>query len=87
MIKLVLLRHGQSTWNKENKFTGWTDVPLSEQGVQEAHEAGKVLKREGYSFDICFDSFLKRFLFLEITFFISVSEIREIFVNDKIGLT
>ncbi len=60
MHKLVLLRHGESTWNKENLFTGWTDVDLSENGVQEAREAGQVLKREGYTFDIAFTSVLKR---------------------------
>ena len=59
-IKLVLLRHGESTWNKENKFTGWTDVDLSEKGISEAHEAGKVLKKEGYEFDMAFTSVLKR---------------------------
>ena len=60
MHKVVLLRHGQSTWNKENKFTGWVDVDLSEKGIVEAKEAGKVLKDEGYSFDIAFTSLLKR---------------------------
>jgi 2,3-bisphosphoglycerate-dependent phosphoglycerate mutase len=60
MHKLVLLRHGESTWNKENLFTGWTDVDLSEKGVQEAHEAGKVLLKEGYTFDRAFTSVLKR---------------------------
>lgn len=60
MIKLVLLRHGESTWNRENKFTGWTDVELSEKGKQEAHNAGKLLKKEGYLFDIAFTSVLKR---------------------------
>jgi 2,3-bisphosphoglycerate-dependent phosphoglycerate mutase len=60
MIKLVLLRHGESIWNKENKFTGWTDVDLSEIGVKEAHGAGKVLKNESYDFDIAFTSVLKR---------------------------
>jgi 2,3-bisphosphoglycerate-dependent phosphoglycerate mutase len=60
VVKLVLLRHGESVWNKENKFTGWTDVDLSEKGVQEAHEAGKVLKAEGFTFDIAFTSVLKR---------------------------
>ena len=60
MHKLVLLRHGESTWNKENLFTGWTDVDLSEKGVQEAHEAGKVLLKEGYTFDLAFTSVLKR---------------------------
>jgi len=60
MIKIVLVRHGQSTWNLENKFTGWTDVDLSEQGVNEAHEAAKVLKEREYSFDVAFTSVLKR---------------------------
>ena len=60
MIKLVLVRHGQSMWNLENKFTGWTDVDLSEQGVKEAHEAGKILKEKGFKFDLAFTSVLKR---------------------------
>jgi len=60
MYKLVLLRHGESTWNKENKFTGWTDVDLSEKGLSEAKKAGEVLKKEGYTFDIAFTSVLKR---------------------------
>ncbi len=59
-IKLVLLRHGESTWNKENKFTGWTDVDLSDKGMAEAREAGKVLKKERYEFDVAFTSVLKR---------------------------
>ena len=60
MSKLVLLRHGESTWNKENRFTGWTDVDLSEQGVFEAQKAGDVLKEEGYTFDMAYTSVLKR---------------------------
>lgn len=60
MKKLVLLRHGESTWNKENRFTGWTDVDLSERGVNEAKEAGKVLKEKGFKFDIAYTSYLKR---------------------------
>ncbi|HLO90317.1 MAG TPA: 2,3-diphosphoglycerate-dependent phosphoglycerate mutase [Lentimicrobium sp.] len=60
MKKLVLLRHGESTWNKENRFTGWTDVDLSERGVNEAKEAGKVLKENGFFFNIAYTSFLKR---------------------------
>ena len=60
MIKLVLVRHGQSIWNLENRFTGWTDVPLSEKGVKEAQEAGMVLKEKGFTFDLAFTSVLKR---------------------------
>jgi 2,3-bisphosphoglycerate-dependent phosphoglycerate mutase len=60
MIRLVLVRHGQSTWNLENRFTGWTDVDLTEQGVQEAHEAAEALLRAGYTFDVAFTSVLKR---------------------------
>jgi len=60
MIKLVLVRHGESVWNKENLFTGWTDVDLSEKGIQEAKEAGKILKEEGFTFDIAYTSVLKR---------------------------
>jgi 2,3-bisphosphoglycerate-dependent phosphoglycerate mutase len=58
--KLVLIRHGESTWNKENRFTGWTDVDLSDKGRQEALEAAEVLKREGYVFDVAYTSVLKR---------------------------
>lgn len=60
MIKLVLLRHGESDWNKENRFTGWTDVDLSEKGVAEAHEAGRLLRADGYVFDVAYTSVLKR---------------------------
>ena len=60
MIKLVLVRHGQSIWNLENKFTGWTDVPLSKKGVEEAIEAGEIIKRNGYTFDVAYTSVLKR---------------------------
>lgn len=60
MIELVLVRHGQSVWNLENRFTGWTDVDLSEQGVREAHEAGQLLKKHGYEFDVAYTSALKR---------------------------
>lgn len=58
--KLVLVRHGQSTWNLENRFTGWTDVDLTEQGREEAHMAGRLLRENGYTFDIAFTSVLKR---------------------------
>jgi 2,3-bisphosphoglycerate-dependent phosphoglycerate mutase len=60
MKKLVLLRHGESDWNKENRFTGWTDVDLSDRGVKEAREAGRVLKENGFFFDLAYTSFLKR---------------------------
>ena len=60
MYKVVLLRHGESDWNKQNRFTGWTDVDLSEKGIAEAKEAGQVLKKEGYTFDIAYTSVLKR---------------------------
>ena len=60
MYVLVLLRHGESIWNKENRFTGWTDVDLSEKGIEEAKKAGQILKQEGYTFDVAFTSVLKR---------------------------
>jgi 2,3-bisphosphoglycerate-dependent phosphoglycerate mutase len=60
MKTLVLLRHGESVWNMENRFTGWTDVGLSEKGLQEALEAGRVLAREGFTFDVAYTSVLKR---------------------------
>jgi 2,3-bisphosphoglycerate-dependent phosphoglycerate mutase len=60
MYTLVLLRHGESVWNKENRFTGWTDVDLTEKGRQEAHEAGKALREKGFTFDIAYTSVLKR---------------------------
>lgn len=60
MHKLILIRHGESEWNKENRFTGWKDVDLSEKGVSEAHAAGKLLKAEGFAFDEAYTSVLKR---------------------------
>lgn len=60
MGRLVLLRHGQSVWNLENRFTGWTDVDLSEQGISEAHQAARLLAAEGHTFDVAFTSVLKR---------------------------
>ena len=59
-MKLVLVRHGESEWNKLNLFTGWTDVELSDKGREEAKQAGIVLKKEGYDFDVCYTSYLKR---------------------------
>ena len=60
MSKLIAIRHGQSTWNAENRFTGWVDVGLSERGVQEAEKSGKLLKKLNINFDVCFTSYLKR---------------------------
>jgi 2,3-bisphosphoglycerate-dependent phosphoglycerate mutase len=60
MKKIVLLRHGESVWNKENRFTGWTDVDLSEKGVDEARDAGRLLKEAGFDFDLAFGSVLRR---------------------------
>ena len=60
MGKLIAIRHGQSTWNAENRFTGWVDVDLSEKGVQEAEKSGKLLQELNINFDICFTSYLKR---------------------------
>ena len=60
MKKIVLLRHGESTWNRENRFTGWTDVDLTEKGVAEADRAGELLKKEGFAFDKAYTSYLKR---------------------------
>ena len=62
MPKLILLRHGESVWNRDNRFTGWTDVDLSERGVEEARQAGRLLREEGVAFDCCFTSVLKRAL-------------------------
>ncbi|HZW21918.1 2,3-diphosphoglycerate-dependent phosphoglycerate mutase [Noviherbaspirillum sp.] len=60
MYKIVFMRHGESTWNLENRFTGWTDVDLTEKGVNEARQAGKILKEAGFEFDLCYTSVLKR---------------------------
>ena len=60
MKRIVLVRHGESVWNKENRFTGWTDVDLSPKGVEEAVEAGKLLKAEGFTFGKAYTSYLKR---------------------------
>ena len=60
MYKLVLIRHGESTWNLENRFTGWTDVPLTDTGVAQARESGRLLKEAGYEFDLAYTSVLKR---------------------------
>jgi 2,3-bisphosphoglycerate-dependent phosphoglycerate mutase len=77
MIKLVLLRHGQSQWNLENRFTGWTDVDLSDAGVAEARQAGKLLKAEGYVFDQAITSVLKRAI---RTLWISLDELDQMYI-------
>ena len=66
MYKLVLLRHGESTWNKENRFTGWTDVDLTDKGREEARNAGRLLKEGGFSFDLVFTSVLKRAIWTSV---------------------
>jgi len=66
MFKLVLLRHGESTWNKENRFTGWTDVDLTDKGRQEAREAGRLLKSGGFAFDFVYTSVLKRAIWTSV---------------------
>ena len=66
MIRLVLLRHGESTWNKENRFTGWTDVDLTDRGREEARTAGQLLRESGYSFDLVFTSLLKRAIWTSV---------------------
>ncbi len=77
MKKIVLLRHGESTWNKENRFTGWTDVWLSEKGMIEAHEAGKTLKKEGFVFDLAFTSVLSRAI---KTLWIALEELNQMYI-------
>ena len=77
MYKIVLLRHGESTWNKENRFTGWTDVDLSEQGRQEALQAGKMMKESGFEFDIAYVSVLKRAL---RTLWIALEEMDQLWI-------
>lgn len=77
MKRLVLLRHGESEWNKENRFTGWTDVDLSEKGTEEAREAGRVFKSEGYSFDIAYTSVLKRAI---KTLYIALNDLDQLWI-------
>jgi len=77
MIKLVLLRHGESVWNKENLFTGWTDVNLSEKGVEEAHNAGKLMRESGFVFDLAYTSVLKRAI---RTLWISLEEMDQMWI-------
>ena len=77
MIKLVLLRHGESVWNKENLFTGWTDVDLSEKGLEEAHNAGKLMREAGFIFDLAYTSVLKRAI---RTLWISLDEMDQMWI-------
>jgi 2,3-bisphosphoglycerate-dependent phosphoglycerate mutase len=88
MRKLVLLRHGESAWNRENRFTGWVDVPLSARGVDEALAAGRVLKEEGYVFDLAYTSVLKRaiktlWLVLEEMDLMWIPEVRSWRLNER----
>jgi len=88
MHKLVLLRHGESIWNKENLFTGWTDVDLSEGGVEEAKEGGRLLKKLGYTFDVAFTSVLKRairtlWIVMDEMDLMWIPEIRDWRLNEK----
>ena len=88
MPNLILLRHGESLWNKENLFTGWTDVDLSEKGIDEARQAGRLLKEEGYTFSIAFTSVLKRairtlWLVLEEMDLMWVPEIKSWRLNER----
>lgn len=77
MHKLVLIRHGESAWNKENRFTGWTDVDLTDKGREEARDAGKLLKAEGFSFDIAYVSVLRRAL---TTLWLALDEMDELWI-------
>jgi 2,3-bisphosphoglycerate-dependent phosphoglycerate mutase len=81
MHKLVLIRHGESLWNKENRFTGWKDVDLSPKGEEEAHAAGKLLKEEGFAFDEAYTSVLKRAI---RTLWIILDEMDLMWIPDKI---
>jgi len=78
MAKLVLVRHGKSEWNKQNRFTGWVDVELAEEGIEEAKIAGKRLKDAGLVFDVCFSSFLKRAI---KTGFIILEELDQLYID------
>ena len=80
MVKLVLLRHGESEWNRENRFTGWTDVDLSPQGIAEARAAGRLLKAEGYAFDMTYTSVLKRAI---RTLWIALDELGQMWLPEE----
>lgn len=80
MYEVVLLRHGESVWNKENRFTGWTDVDLSDKGREEAKAAGRLLKKEGYTFDIAYTSVLKRAI---RTLWIALDEMDQMWIPEQ----
>ena len=80
MFRLVLLRHGESTWNKENRFTGWTDVDLSERGREEAAEAGRLMTDAGFEFDVAHTSLLKRAI---RTLWIALSEMDTMWIPER----
>ena len=82
MKKIVLLRHGESVWNKENRFTGWTDVDLSEKGVEEAHEAGKLIREAGLDFDVAYCSVLKRAI---RTMWIALEELDRVWLPQELS--
>src|SRR2546421_12638551 len=80
MHKLVLLRHGESEWNRENRFTGWVDVDLSAKGVEEARAAGRLLRAEGYRFDLAFTSVLRRAI---RTLWIALDELDQVWLPEE----
>lgn len=89
MSKLVLVRHGESVWNKENKFTGWTNVELTEKGIEEAKEAGRKLRENGFSFDLAYTSLLKRasdtlnYILLELDLYNKIDVIKTYKLNER----
>lgn len=89
MSKLVLVRHGESVWNKENKFTGWTNVELSEKGIEEAKEAGRKLRENGFTFDLAYVSLLKRsidtlnYCLLEMELYNKIDVIKSYKLNER----
>ena len=89
MSKLVLVRHGESVWNKENKFTGWTNVELSEKGIEEAKEAGRKLRENGFTFDLAYTSLLKRandtlnYILLELDLYNKIDVIKTYKLNER----
>ena len=84
MYKVVLLRHGESDWNRQNRFTGWTDVDLSERGMAEAREAGRSLKAAGFTFDVAHTSVLKRAV---RTLWLALDELDLMWMTNALALT